>query len=677
MNKFAMVTRADKNCKELIDVTHGILKDYAGQWGCDFIVLDDKEAWMTDYELAHYRILNVAEILKDYERVLVIDSDIVIMPGCPNPFEIVPEDKIGSIYEDVGSRESMRKDVIKLIQDRHGDVGWKTGYINTGFFVASRIHADIFQKIDGKLWVGFGYDDALVGYNIHKLGHEVHELPYQFNHMSMFSEPWNNNASRFDSWIIHYAGNAQFPDDLSGRGNINNNIHKRLQLIKSDIDRITEGLMTFKGAVPTSIQGVGSRCLDVKIGVQEKPVVIKVPIDYCGVTSETRLYRELHVFNLNIPNIVTFMGMAEDKDLGKFIILEKLLPLPFPMTEEQLIDVATKSLIAQRQLYKHGIPWICKIEHIMVDEAGDVKLLDFNDEPWDRDMPFYAKDGKEAIIMNGECDRNGLYKGKHDTPWSGWKACISFIANENKLNVEKILSLAEDSMWAYEYQNLKNVHQPIHIERYNNVLRTETERPDPNYGKLVPANRQCVDRARIIRDSLGNIADFSILLDKPYTWLDIGSNVGWFCHAFDDYFRMVGLEADKDMCEFAEMQGEYLGSDARFINKTLDLDTAVDLIEYDVISALSVIHWMLITPPEGSSQTSVGEGREYFLDLLTIICNKVRKMFILEFPPYCYKALGVLCEDEFITLVRKTGNFKEVTVIGISDARRPILRCLK
>jgi hypothetical protein len=666
-----MVTRADDNITELTRVTHPILMDYAKQWGCDFIVMDTKEDWMTDYELAHYRILRVGELLESYERILIIDSDIIITPSCPNPFDEVPEDYIGTIYEDKGSREPMRQGVIMSIQERWGDVGWEEGYINTGFFVVSRQHKNIFQKINDQLWTGFGYDDALIGYNIHKFGHNVHELSYHWNHMSMHSENWNGAASRFLSHVIHYAGMARFPDDQSGRVVTDNNMASRLLLIKNDIDRMTEGLMSISQVTTNEFQGQGSKLLRAKIGIEKRDIVLKVPIDSYGVSAETRLKREVHTYNLKIPNTVEFLGIGVDAKLGKFMMLEPLHQLPLEMVEEQAIEVAVVSLITLRQLYKHGIPWICKLQHIMINAKGEVRLADFNDEPWDRVMRFYHHGDEEAIVMDGVCDENGIYQGKDTTPWSGWMACMAHLAKANNLNIGKIWGSAEEAMWAHEYQQLKNVHQPVFVEQYAHLLRTETEKHDKDYGELVPANRACVDRENIIN------ANMPECLQKDDTWLDIGSNVGWFCQAFAEGFKTTGLEADKDMVVFAEMQSEYLGSRAKFLNIVLDLQSAADLPEYDVISALSVIHWSLIKPPEGSSQTSIGNGRDYFWDLLEVLCSKARKVFYLEFPPHSYGAAGVINLDEFITGVRKIGKFKSVESIGVSDAGRPILLCQK
>jgi len=672
-NRYAMITRCDDKAQCLANLTHEIMEDYANQWGCDFIVMIKDGKYGDDYEMQHYRILAVSKYLETYERVLVIDSDIVIMPGTPNPFDVVPQDCIGTIYEDKGSREAMRQGVIMSIQERFGDVGWEEGYINTGFFVVSQCHKNIFQPIgpvnlmNNGLWDGFGYDDALIGYNIHKHNHRVFELPYQWNHMSMFSEAWNNSASRFDSWIIHYAGMACFPDDLSGRGIVtDNSLETRCKLIENDIDRITTGLMKFTDVEANQFQGVNSKVLTGKIGVQQKPIVIKIP------NSPEIFLKELKVHQMGIPGTVNFLGVGEDDQLGKFMMLEKLMQIPYPISKEQLVMIAKKSLITFRQLYKAGVPWICKLEHIMIDEHGQTKLVDFNDEPWDRDIPFFNEEGGEAIIMDGSlCNEDGLYRDRYKYPWSGWKGCIGHLAEVNDLVVGEIWAIALNAMWTHEYQSLKNVHQPISIPEYSHIYRTETEENDKDFGRLVPPNRKCVDRESII---LGNIPEN---VKEQDTWLDIGSNVGWFCHSFDPYFRTVGMEADKDMCVFAEMQGEYLGTDARFINKTLDWDVANEMIEYDVISALSVIHWSLINPPEGSSQTSVGEGKEYFLDLLKAICSKARKMFILEFPPYCYSKLGVRDDEEFMGLVQKTGKFTEVIKIGESDIGRPIIRCLK
>ena len=73
--------------------------------------------------------------------------------------------------------------------------------------------------------MGFGIDDIHLGYQIHKMGFEIQELPFQWNHMTMFSEGWNGYANRFDSYIIHYAGAGTF-DESNRTNQIKNDIKK-------------------------------------------------------------------------------------------------------------------------------------------------------------------------------------------------------------------------------------------------------------------------------------------------------------------------------------------------------------------------------------------------------------------------------------------------------------------
>lgn len=203
-------TRCDENISEQSAISHPILKAYAERIGADFKTLSHSTDCNCGDGKWHYRIMKIGELLSEYDRIAHIDTDILITPNCPNIFEEVPSDCIGTIYEDKGSRASDRFHTIRTAQDSFGRIGWNSGYINTGVFVVSKIHADIFQKICGRYWCGFGYDDVHLGYNINMQKHKVHELHWKWNHMTMFSEPWNGCPNRFDSHMIHYAGGGVF-----------------------------------------------------------------------------------------------------------------------------------------------------------------------------------------------------------------------------------------------------------------------------------------------------------------------------------------------------------------------------------------------------------------------------------------------------------------------------------
>ncbi|MHA1253038.1 MAG: hypothetical protein ACTSRP_23830 [Candidatus Helarchaeota archaeon] len=234
--KLLVSTRADKNIKELTDITHPLFRKYAKKWNADFLVLDEKYDAIDCPGLGriHYRIFALKNLLEKYERILNLDSDMLINKNCPNPFEIVPYDKIGVVFEDKGSGKEERLRRFELIQQEFGYIGLKEGYINTGCILVSKIHKDIFQKINGRYYVGRGFDDVHIRYNIQKLGFEIYELPYKFNHQRKFSEKWNNYASRFDSFIIHYAGRGIYDK----KDIFKKKIKSKIQQIKSDYLKI-------------------------------------------------------------------------------------------------------------------------------------------------------------------------------------------------------------------------------------------------------------------------------------------------------------------------------------------------------------------------------------------------------------------------------------------------------
>ena len=233
--KLGIFTRADNSISPMTSITHPFLKDYADKCNADFRLIEGAPPVITDDGHPHWKIANLYNHYDEYDRILCIDSDILILPTCPNLFDEVPEECIGSSFEDVGSRIGPRRQSIKNIQKQFGDINWKQGYINTGVIVTSKMHRDVFTSINGKWYTSFGSDDVHIGYKAFKSGFKIHQLSYKFNHMTMFSEPWNKNANRFDSYIIHYAGRGQFNIKLD-----------RISNIKEDVKKVREMYANYK-----------------------------------------------------------------------------------------------------------------------------------------------------------------------------------------------------------------------------------------------------------------------------------------------------------------------------------------------------------------------------------------------------------------------------------------------
>ena len=229
MEKRLITTRTDNGFNYINDLTHPSIKAYAEKCGADFKRLDHITDCTHMEGKWHYRILKNYDWFDEYDRILHLDSDIFILKSCPNIFEEVPYNKIGSIYEDVGSRKEHRRECMRDIQNKFGDIGWKEGYPQASVLLTSKCHRDIFQKIDGKYYEVWGHDCVHLGYQINKYKFSIHELNFKWNHVVMFTEPWNNNAFRFDSYVVHYAGSGVFDEHLFREGDrisqINYDLH--------------------------------------------------------------------------------------------------------------------------------------------------------------------------------------------------------------------------------------------------------------------------------------------------------------------------------------------------------------------------------------------------------------------------------------------------------------------
>lgn len=226
--KYLITTRSDERVKHLADISHPLIKEYAAKVSADFLILDhDPESDSGDGR-PHYRIMKHYDLHEEYDRILHIDTDMIMLPNFPNLFRAIPYDTIASVYEDKGTRKQARLATLINAQNKFGFLNWTEGYINTGLFITSKCHRDVYKKINNDFWTGFGSDDVHIGYLIKKHRFKILELPFQFNHMTMFSEPWNNNANRFDSKIIHYAG----------RGVFDENIENKYEQMKADYEHI-------------------------------------------------------------------------------------------------------------------------------------------------------------------------------------------------------------------------------------------------------------------------------------------------------------------------------------------------------------------------------------------------------------------------------------------------------
>ena len=207
MEKRLVITRADKDVADYTKITHPIIKKYADRCGAKFEILEDCQGLHK-----HYRIMQLYDKFEEYDRILVLDSDILIRNDCPNVFDETLTDSITLLLEDKGSREEDRRDRIQKANAIYGDKGWTEGYINTGFALFPKVSQPIFKMDeDTELYMDFGYDDVFLGWRIYEAGIRIIGLPPSYNFMSMFTEDWSG-LQKSEAFVIHYAGMGHHPN---------------------------------------------------------------------------------------------------------------------------------------------------------------------------------------------------------------------------------------------------------------------------------------------------------------------------------------------------------------------------------------------------------------------------------------------------------------------------------
>jgi len=204
-------------------LTHPTFEAYAKKIGADFLVINK-----TDKSSPHWEKFQIYDLLVKYDRILFVDSDIIIRSDSPNLFDIVPKDSFG-VFDEAPFTPDRKYSLIKACEEYDIKLpNWKGQYYNTGVMVISRIHREIF-KHPGKEIFNF-YEQGYLNAIIQKLDTKCFILPYKYNRMTCLDVV--TGEERFASYFIHYAGVP--------------NVDFVLQLIKKDLDKWTSDAPQYK-----------------------------------------------------------------------------------------------------------------------------------------------------------------------------------------------------------------------------------------------------------------------------------------------------------------------------------------------------------------------------------------------------------------------------------------------
>jgi hypothetical protein len=165
----------------------------ANRWGVEYVELNNRHA--TKYHPTYLKLL-LFELLST-DNIFFVDADCLIMPWCPNPFEVL------------GDSAVVRADQERLI-NYHGivdhinkelkafNIKQLHSYFNSGVF-----------KLNSKYQIALNYARSI--YNDHLAWHEQTPMNIALvpSNITFVDEKWNyipQNSTSKTKYIYHFAG---------------------------------------------------------------------------------------------------------------------------------------------------------------------------------------------------------------------------------------------------------------------------------------------------------------------------------------------------------------------------------------------------------------------------------------------------------------------------------------
>jgi hypothetical protein len=188
-----LTTACGASYLEIAAVTNPLIAAYARRLHADFIALHQPTV-----DPPHFEKFRLYDFLAIYERIIYLDSDLIVNDHCPDLFASVPTGSFGAWL--ASKHTSVFDEAIQGAQRALGNIDWSGDYFNTGVMVVSRSHRDVFRKpynyVDG-----YG-EQTLINYRVQKARIGVFDIGWRANHTNRVER----SDERLKSYIIHYAG---------------------------------------------------------------------------------------------------------------------------------------------------------------------------------------------------------------------------------------------------------------------------------------------------------------------------------------------------------------------------------------------------------------------------------------------------------------------------------------
>jgi hypothetical protein len=180
-------------------LTHPSLRAYAARIGADFRAITERAVSVTT---PHWEKFQIAELLDTYDRVLYLDTDILVREDCEDLFALVPETKLG-MFNEAPFADRSRELLIDCCRQYGVSLpSWNGAYYNSGVMVISRRHRPLFVKPEREIF-SF-YEQTYLNMVIAQYAIPVQDLTHRYNRMNCMDRVIGEH--RLACPVVHYAG---------------------------------------------------------------------------------------------------------------------------------------------------------------------------------------------------------------------------------------------------------------------------------------------------------------------------------------------------------------------------------------------------------------------------------------------------------------------------------------
>src|SRR6266446_5134916 len=143
MSRLILTMAVGTEYQAMARLTHPSIRAYAERIGADFHCIEKQEISQTT---VHWEKFQIYDLLENYDRILYMDTDVIVRDDTPDLFEVVPEKELGMFMEAPFVERS--KELMIDICRAYGVTlpFWNGKYYNSGIMVVSQAHRALFKK---------------------------------------------------------------------------------------------------------------------------------------------------------------------------------------------------------------------------------------------------------------------------------------------------------------------------------------------------------------------------------------------------------------------------------------------------------------------------------------------------------------------------------------------------